>query len=648
MGASRRAWVVALPAALCAAWTIYAGKDLNWDLLNYHYYLPYEWLNHRLERDFFAASAQSYLNPAGYVPFYLMVSAGWNSVVVSVVLAVLHSLSLPLLYLLAWRVFAHRQHAERTILSLLAAALGAATAVLWETIGTSFLDPLIIPPMLAGLLLLVDEAPRNALRRAALAGALFGVAAALKYSAAIFGVAALPLAAAIPGMRGMARWRACLGYAAGGILAVGVLAGPWLALMQREFGNPVFPLLNAWFRSPFWPPVNQASDRFGIDGLRSLFDFPFRMIFLDRSLYSENFAPDLRFAALLAAAVAVPAMAAMRRGNPGSALRGPDRRVFAFFGIAFALWLASSANARYGLLVLLVAGVCLARLVERVLPAIAARVVLVVLLVLQVGMTIIASPARWFIAEPWSSRWLAYDVPQRALREPALYLTVEVLPLAVIAPFLNPESSFVNFRGQHSLPPDSPRLARLLERYRGRVRVLGRDIVPVGGRLPVPALQAYDRTLERIGLRVDPEDCFTIAWRPDSSDELSRVANRIVRPLPPHESLSAESCALRPVARDPAVAKEEQRVSALFDRIERACPRLFRGQTAVTEPFLNGWSRYYTEFDARLEALGDHVILNFLRTGRHVDLGRLSGWESNPPPLPADCRSGTDKVLGGN
>ena len=647
MGASRRAWVFGVPAVLCAAWTIYAGKDLNWDLLNYHYYLPYEWLDQRLHRDFFAASAQSYLNPVGYLPFYLMASAGWHSAIVSVVLAVLHSLSLPLLYLLAWRLFAHREHTDRTVLSLLAAALGAGTAVLWEMIGTSFLDPLIIPPMLAGLLLLVDEAPGNAVRRAAVAGALFGVAAALKYSAAIFGIAALPLAAAMPGSHGMARWRACLGYVAGGILAVGVLAGPWLALMQREFGNPVFPLMNAWFRSPYWPPVNQASDRFGIDGLASLFDFPFRMIFLDRSLYSENFAPDLRFAALLAATIALPVVAAMRRGGLESALRGPDRRVFAFFGIAFALWLASSTNARYGLLVLLLVGVCLARLVERVLPPIAGRIVLIVLLGLQVGMTVIASPARWFIAEPWSKRWLAYDVPQRALREPALYLTVEVLPLAVIAPFVNPESSFVNFRGQHSLSPDSPRLAELLERYRGRVRVLGRDIVPVAGRPPVAALQAYDRTLSRIGLRVDAEDCFTIAWRPEVGDPLSRMANRFVRLLPPHEALSAASCGLRPAARDPAEAKEERRVSALFDRIERSCPRLFRGQTAVTEPLLNGWSRYYTEFDARLEAFGDHVVLNFLRSARHVDLGELSAWGSDLAPRPADCLSSTGKVSGG-
>ncbi len=68
-----------IPALLCALWTVCAGKDVNWDLLNYHYYLPFELLAGRLGQDFFAASAQSYLNPVGYLPFYLMVASGWQS-----------------------------------------------------------------------------------------------------------------------------------------------------------------------------------------------------------------------------------------------------------------------------------------------------------------------------------------------------------------------------------------------------------------------------------------------------------------------------------------------------------------------------------------------------------------------------------------
>jgi hypothetical protein len=631
-----RALVFAVPAAVCAAWTVYAGKDVNWDLLNYHYYIPFELLSGRLEQDFFAASAQSYLNPVGYLPFYLMVSSGWHSVLVSIALAVVHSLCVSLLFLLSWRLFGHLPRNERTMFALLATGLGSATAVYWEMVGSSFLDPLLVAPMLAGLLLLLGE-DRHAPRRAVIAGVLFGLAAALKYSNAVFALAALPLAIAMPGALGAARWRTALGYAAGGALAVAAAAGPWLVMLAREFGNPVFPLFNAWFRSPYAAPVNLVGERFNLDGVTAALEFPFRMIALDRSLYSENFAPDLRFAALLLLAVALGAARAMRKLPAPGALRAADWRVLGFFAAALALWLLTSANGRYGLVVLLLAGVCLARVGERLLPPVTARIVLALLLALQLGMTVVASPARWFVAEPWSQRWLAYDVPQRALRDPALYLTVETLPLAALAPFVNAGSSFVNFRGQHSISPRSPRLAALIERYRGRVRTLGRDLALVAGRPAAPALRFYDQTLGRIGLRVDPADCFTIAWRPNGEDPLSRAANRLALPLPPHEPLSAVSCALRPAARDPAEAEKERLISALFDRIERACPRVFRGQTAVTEPFLNGWSRHYNGLDARLEAFGDHVVLNLLRAGRKIDFGRLSAWQRQDAPVPAAC-----------
>jgi hypothetical protein len=94
-------------------WTVFAGKDVNWDLLNYHYYIPFELAAGRIAQDFLAASAQSYLNPVGYLPFYLMVSSGWHSVIASALLAVAHSSGLALLYLLAWRLFAHLAPRER-------------------------------------------------------------------------------------------------------------------------------------------------------------------------------------------------------------------------------------------------------------------------------------------------------------------------------------------------------------------------------------------------------------------------------------------------------------------------------------------------------------------------------------------------------
>lgn len=613
-----------LPAVICAAWTLYAGKDVNWDLLNYHYYLPFELLGGRLEQDFFAASAQSYLNPVGYLPFYLMVASGWHSVVVSIVLAAAHSLSIGLLYLIARRLFAHLPPREQTEFSVLATALGAATGVYWMTVGGSFLDPLLVPPMLAGLLLLLREEP-GAGRRAALAGVLFGVAAALKYSNAVYALAALPLAIAL---------RAGFAYVLGAAAAVGVLAGPWLALLLREFGNPVFPLLNGWFRSPHALEFNMISERFALRDPVAWLAFPFRMVTLDPGIYSENFAPDLRFAALVLAVPALAALAARRSAPAAGALRGTDWRVLAFFASALALWLASSANARYGIIVLLLVGVCLARVVERLLPARAARIALALLLAVQLGTTFVASPTRWFLAEPWSRHWLPYAAPERALREPALYLSVEVLPMAVIAPFLHPGSAFVNFRGQHSLPTDSPKLAALLERYRGRARTLGRALELIDGRPAEHQVKAYDARLRRIGLRVDPADCFTIPWRPDD-DPFSRAANWLAGNRESHEPLSVVSCGLRGATRDPADIERERRVSLLFDRIEKSCPKLFRGQSAVTEPFGSGWSRTYNGLDARLEASAGRVILNRYRVAREIDLGRLSDWARGDAAPPA-------------
>jgi hypothetical protein len=620
LGRARLLPVFVLPAGLCAAWTVFAGKDLNWDLLNYHYYLPFQLVAGRLQQDFYAASAQSYLNPVGYVPFYLMVSAGWHSVIASVVLAIAHSSSIALLYLIAWKLFAHLAPRQRAVFSSLASALGVATGVFWPMVGSSFLDPLLAPLVLAGLLVLLTE---GGVRHAALAGALFGAATALKYSNAVFVLAAFPLALAMPVVAGKSRWRAAGGYAFGAALAIGLLAGPWLALMQREFGNPVFPLGNA------------AGGRFMLQDLAGALAFPFRMIALDRNLYSETCAPDLRLAALLVAAAALPLVAGLRRVP--LALSGTDWRVLAFLFAAGLLWLATSANARYGLVVLVLAGVCLARMGERLLPLAAARVTLALLLLVQLGTTIVASPTRWFLAEPWTRHWLAYDVPEPALLEPALYLTLEILPMAVVAPFVHPASAFVNFRGQHSLPPASPRLASLLERHRGKVRALGRGLELVEGRPRAEHVSAYDDTLVRIGYRVDPANCFTIAWRRDGDDLLSRAANRLAGPLQTHEPLSVVSCALRPATRDPADVEREMRASMLFDRIEKGCRRLFRGHTAVTEPLGRGWSRYYSGLDARLEAYGDRVVLNRFRSATYFDLGPLSDWQREGAARPAAC-----------
>src|SRR6185369_15136864 len=100
--------------------------------------------------------------------------------------------------------------------------------------------------------------------------------------------------------------------------------------------------------------------------------FPFELIAPGPLLYAEITAPDFRFAALVVAAAALPLGARW----PARALNAVDARLLGFFALAFALWVATSVNGRYGLVVLLLAGVCLVRIIERLLPIAAVRVVL--------------------------------------------------------------------------------------------------------------------------------------------------------------------------------------------------------------------------------------------------------------------------------
>jgi len=642
-------WGVA--ASLCALWTLIAGKDLNWDLLHYHVYIAHAAVAGRLAQDFFAASAQSYLNPLGYLPFYALVSSNVHSVVVSALFAVVHSLNIGLLYLIAQQLFAHHAARDRAIFSLLAAALGVASAVFWATVGTSFLDPLLSIPMLAGTLLLLDPPPGRASSRAWWAGLLFGAAAALKYSNALFALAACALVAMLPAASAAARGRALLAYAAGGALSVGALAGPSLALLYTEFGNPVFPLFNLWFRAPDFPPINIGAERFApTDALEAL-AFPIRMLTPESMTYAEISAPDLRFAALavLAAAAALSSLLARSAGRPvpGRALAGADGRLLVLLALSYLAWLATSGNGRYGMFVLLLAGPGLARLAERLLPPAPARGVLLVLLTAQIVACALISPTRWFIVDRWSERWLAYAVPERARAEPALYLTVETQTMSAIVPFLHPDSSFVNLRGQHSLELGTHRVTRLAARHSGRVRTLGRALrLQRDGRPRAEFVDLYDATLLRYGYRVDPEDCYAIPWRPRRADALSEFANLVViedagvRPA----QLALVSCALRPGTRDPRELAEEKRISALFDRVERLCPGIFRGQTAVTERIGNEWSRSYAGLEASLETRGGALALAPYFKLRHAYLGKPDDWAHGvPPQLEEACRRGLPK-----
>jgi hypothetical protein len=71
-----RVYVFAACTVLAVALNYAFGKEMAWDLLNYHFYSGFSALHDRFEQDYFAAGMNSYLNPYAYVPFYALVKLG--------------------------------------------------------------------------------------------------------------------------------------------------------------------------------------------------------------------------------------------------------------------------------------------------------------------------------------------------------------------------------------------------------------------------------------------------------------------------------------------------------------------------------------------------------------------------------------------
>src|SRR5262249_33495125 len=53
-------------------YVLWLGKDTSWDFRNYHWYIPYAFLNGREKLDLLVAHQASYYNPFQDIPFYLL------------------------------------------------------------------------------------------------------------------------------------------------------------------------------------------------------------------------------------------------------------------------------------------------------------------------------------------------------------------------------------------------------------------------------------------------------------------------------------------------------------------------------------------------------------------------------------------------
>lgn len=231
------------------------GIGLSWDALNHHIYLGWTAQGHRLDQDALAAGFQSLQFPYLYWPAYQLAIRGAGPVQAAAVLAGLHALATPAVWLVA-RTLIPGIGVHSTALRALSVLLAFLSSVILSLSDNTANDLLATLPLIWAIALAVEAldphaTPRIRRRWVLLSGLLAGLATTFKFSNGPL-VLLLPLIWLMG--HGTPRWRVAQAMVGGLATVAGFVFsyGYWGWQLWVRFGNPMYP-----FYDPLFAPLRQ-------------------------------------------------------------------------------------------------------------------------------------------------------------------------------------------------------------------------------------------------------------------------------------------------------------------------------------------------------------------------------------------------------
>lgn len=650
-----RFWIYISCAAAAVLVSYLLGKEVMWDTLDYHFYAGFSAWHDRFGHDYFAAGAQSYLNPYVYAPFYALVRTGLPGLLVASVLAIVQSGILWLTYELTIAISPPENLRVRIMVGACAVALALANPILLDQLGTSYADILTAEIVLAAWLLLVQAVRTPSAARMICAGLLLGVASALKLTNSLHALSACVLLLFLP-TTWRVRARLSLGFFAALAVSFVVVVLPWAIQLQHHFGNPFFPLFNNIFRSPQFPTAPVTDSRFVPGSLAQGLLRPFAMALPAAYVDDEFPSPDLRYALLLILALVALVHWAWRRlrrwpQSSDSEAPGATRGLVALasaFLVDWILWLRITGNGRYFLAMACVAGILCVVLTWRIFSARSRVLAIVLTSAFAVQVVQLAFGTVYRTSVPWDGGpWYEVSVPAALKRTPNLYFILGEQSQSFLAPYFAKGSGFVNPDGDYVVGAggaNGAHVEALIREYAGHIRVgvmAGEFVLSPPKELP--DLAHANDTLAQFGLRVDTTDCSTVIaravrerWRkvlPATLPiKLPQLGSRVILVPQSTEGYLVTCHAVPDPASRRALAAAEREPDLVFERMESECPRLFQPLRPVTQVYGDSrrgylWLRKYP--GTGLTAIVMEGVLKLVdgtRGGRAAVIGSESDW----------------------
>lgn len=230
------------------------GQDLNYDLLQYHFYNGYAFLHQRLTIDVGAGMIQTYLNPFFDVINYLLISLQQPRLVEFLFGAIAGAGGF-LLYLIAKLFFANFSVRRQQGYTWVALAIGLSGATSITLINTTTNDTKMALLVLLAMYWLIQAAyvsRQFSYRYFILSALCAGLVTGLKLTAATY-VVSLFIAFFLLGSLKREHWQQCGIYIIFMMLGFLIANGHWMYVLYQQFHNPFFPYFNNIFHSPFAP-----------------------------------------------------------------------------------------------------------------------------------------------------------------------------------------------------------------------------------------------------------------------------------------------------------------------------------------------------------------------------------------------------------
>ncbi len=295
--------VLLLSILLCGFLSLSFGKELPWDLAGYHFYNPYAYLHHRMNKmDYWPPSAiQVYITPTlDFISYYLINHCSPR--VTEFILGAVHGINIVLIFYLSKFMlkFFVKDIYLQIGLAIACACLGIYAPTVYSGIGAFFNDNTIsifTLSFLLGWAFIINRYYENgsySKTHIIIATIFLGMAAGFKLTFIIYLVGLFGSLIFLP-MRMSDKLLFFLYSTFGIVVGFLITDGYWMWLLWQEYRNPFFPLFNGIFQSPFFPAINWSEPRFVPKGIIEALLFPF-YIATGSKPTSDGWFTDYRFA----------------------------------------------------------------------------------------------------------------------------------------------------------------------------------------------------------------------------------------------------------------------------------------------------------------------------------------------------------------